>query len=116
MLMSGSETKYSGQPGCGYYGYYKDMKMKATLILGFLALLCPHMQAEPSRPNVLVIMVDDLGYGDLSFYGATDLKTPHIDRLMSEGLRFNQFYANCCVCSPTRAALFRPIPPRSSRP
>ena len=58
-----------------------------------------------ARPNVLVIMVDDLGYGDLSCYGAKDLKTPHIDRLMSEGLRFNEAYANCCVCSPSRAAL-----------
>ena len=57
------------------------------------------------RPNVLVIMVDDLGYGDLSCYGAKDLKTPHLDRLMSEGLRFNEAYANCCVCSPSRAAL-----------
>lgn len=62
--------------------------------------------ADPTaRPNVLVIMVDDLGYGDLSCYGATDLKTPHLDRLMSEGLRFNEAYANCCVCSPSRAAL-----------
>jgi arylsulfatase A-like enzyme len=58
-----------------------------------------------SRPNVLLIMVDDLGYGDLSCFGAKDLKTPHIDKLMSEGLRFNEFYANCCVCSPSRAAL-----------
>ncbi len=57
------------------------------------------------RPNVLVIMVDDLGYGDLSCYGAKDLKTPHLDRLMSEGLRLNEAYANCCVCSPSRAAL-----------
>jgi arylsulfatase A-like enzyme len=60
--------------------------------------------AEP-RPNVLLIMVDDLGYGDLSSFGADDLQTPNIDRLMSDGMRFNEFYANCCVCSPTRAAL-----------
>jgi len=46
-----------------------------------------------------------LGYGDLSSYGATDLKSPNIDRLMDESLRFDQFYANCTVCSPTRAAL-----------
>ena len=57
------------------------------------------------RPNVLVILVDDLGYGDLSSYGATDLKTPHVDGLMSRGMRFDNFYANCPVCSPTRAAL-----------
>jgi len=57
------------------------------------------------KPNILMILVDDLGYGDLSSYGATDLKTPHIDRLVSAGMRFDNFYANCPVCSPTRAAL-----------
>ena len=57
------------------------------------------------RPNILMILVDDLGYGDLSSYGATDLKTPHIDGLVSAGMRFDNFYANCPVCSPTRAAL-----------
>jgi len=57
------------------------------------------------KPNILMILVDDLGYGDLSSYGATDLKTPHIDRLVSAGMRFDKFYANCPVCSPTRAAL-----------
>lgn len=57
------------------------------------------------RPNVLVILADDLGYGDLSCYGATDLKTPNIDRLVASGIRIDPFYANCPVCSPTRAAL-----------
>jgi len=57
------------------------------------------------RPNVLVILVDDLGYGDLSSYGATDLKSPNIDRLIASGMRFDRFYANCPVCSPTRASL-----------
>ena len=61
--------------------------------------------AVPERPNVLAILVDDLGYGDLSSFGAKDLRTPAIDRLMAAGMRFNEFYANCCVCSPTRAAL-----------
>lgn len=58
-----------------------------------------------ARPNVLVILVDDLGYGDLSSYGASDLKTPQIDKLINRGMKFNNFYANCPVCSPTRAAL-----------
>lgn len=57
------------------------------------------------KPNILMILVDDLGYGDLSSYGAKDLKTPHVDRLMSAGVRFDNFYANCPVCSPTRASL-----------
>jgi arylsulfatase A-like enzyme len=57
------------------------------------------------KPNIVMILVDDLGYGDLSSYGATDLKTPHIDRLMAAGVRFDNFYTNCPVCSPTRASL-----------
>ncbi len=61
--------------------------------------------AANAKPNILFILVDDLGYGDLSSYGAIDLDSPRIDELMSESLRFDQFYANCTVCSPTRASL-----------
>ncbi len=60
---------------------------------------------RPPKPNILMIMVDDLGYGDLSSYGAKDLYTPHIDALVENGMRFDRFYANCPVCSPTRASL-----------
>ncbi|WP_169973415.1 sulfatase-like hydrolase/transferase [Tautonia rosea] len=59
----------------------------------------------PDRPNVLMILVDDLGFGDLSSFGAPDLQTPNIDALVASGLRFSNAYANCPVCSPTRAAL-----------
>jgi arylsulfatase A-like enzyme len=62
-------------------------------------------EAAKNRPNVLVILADDLGYGDLSSYGATDLKSPNIDALVAAGMRFDSFYANCPVCSPTRASL-----------
>lgn len=61
--------------------------------------------SHASRPNILFIMVDDLGYGDLSSYGALDLQTPNIDQLAAEGMKWTRFYANCPVCSPTRAAL-----------
>ena len=57
------------------------------------------------KPNVIVIMADDLGYGDLSSYGATDLESPNIDALVSAGMKFNFAYANCPVCSPSRASL-----------
>jgi arylsulfatase A-like enzyme len=57
------------------------------------------------KPNILMIMADDLGYGDLSSYGATDLRTPNVDKLVAAGMRFDNFYANCPVCSPTRASL-----------
>ena len=58
-----------------------------------------------SHPNVVVILVDDLGWGDLSCYGAPDLHTPHIDELTASGMKFENFYANSCVCSPSRASL-----------
>lgn len=56
-------------------------------------------------PNIVVILADDLGYGDLSCYEAEDMQTPRIDRLVAEGMRLDRFRANSCVCSPTRAAL-----------
>ncbi|MFC1782870.1 sulfatase-like hydrolase/transferase [Planctomycetota bacterium] len=63
------------------------------------------VQIKKTKPNILLILVDDLGYGDLSSYGAQDLKTLHIDHLVSSGTRWENFYANCPVCSPTRASL-----------
>jgi arylsulfatase A-like enzyme len=57
------------------------------------------------KPNVVLILADDLGYGDLSAWGGRDLSTPHIDALAASGVRFDQFYSNSPVCSPTRAAL-----------
>jgi len=58
-----------------------------------------------AQPNLLLILADDLGYGDVSAYGAKDLHTPHLDRLAAEGLRFTAMRANATVCSPTRAAV-----------
>ena len=61
--------------------------------------------ATAARPNVVLVMSDDLGYGDLSSYGATDIKTPHIDSIGKAGVRLTDFYANGVLCSPTRAGL-----------
>lgn len=58
-----------------------------------------------SAPNIVFILADDLGWADLGVYGATDFKTPHLDRLAAQGVRFNQAYANSAVCSATRIAL-----------
>jgi arylsulfatase A-like enzyme len=64
------------------------------------------VRAQPARkPNVILILADDLGYGDLASWGARDLRTPHIDALAASGCRFDRFYSNSPVCSPTRAAL-----------
>src|SRR6185503_6249465 len=56
-------------------------------------------------PNLVFILADDLGYGDLGCYGQKKIKTPNIDRLASEGMRFTQAYAGSTVCAPSRAAL-----------
>ena len=77
----------------------------ALLVRIFAVFLVGCSVATGNRPNIVVIIVDDLGYGDLASYGAKDLRTPHIDSLMANGMRFDSFYANCPVCSPTRAAL-----------
>jgi arylsulfatase A-like enzyme len=58
-----------------------------------------------TRPNVVVILIDDLGWADLGCYGSTFYRTPNLDRLAEGGMRFTQAYAACPVCSPTRAAL-----------
>src|SRR2546423_4089844 len=57
------------------------------------------------KPNIIFILADDLGYGDLGCYGQTRIKTPNIDRLAAEGLRFTQCYAGSTVCAPSRACL-----------
>src|SRR5678815_2624767 len=62
-------------------------------------------QARSSRPNVVLIITDDVGYGDFGAYGAPDVKTPNIDRLAREGVKMTDFYANGSNCSPTRAGL-----------
>lgn len=88
------------------------LRRLATLVLtGLTTLLSTYgvniaFSEDASRvPNIVVILADDLGYGDLSSYGATDLKSPNIDKLVARGVRMDQFYANCPVCSPTRASL-----------
>ncbi len=62
-------------------------------------------RGSDSRPNVIIFLTDDQGYGDLSCMGATDFRTPNLDRLAGEGVRFTDWYSNCPVCSPSRAAL-----------
>lgn len=61
--------------------------------------------AAAKRPNIVVVLIDDLGWGDFSCFGNPDSRTPHVDRLAAEGLRFEQFYVNSPICSPSRAAI-----------
>jgi arylsulfatase A-like enzyme len=81
-----------------------------TMILAaaslFLVNLHPAPAAETrSKPNIVLIITDDLGYGDLGCYGATKIKTPNVDRLAAEGVRFTQGYAPSSTCTPSRYSL-----------
>ena len=61
--------------------------------------------AQAERPNIILVFIDDMGWGDFSCFGNEDAQTPHIDRLANEGLRFDQFYVNSPICSPSRVAI-----------
>ncbi len=71
--------------------------------------------ADPARPNILFILADDLGWGDLGCYGNTFLPTPNLDRLAREGALFTHFYVNGSVCSPSRSAFFTSMYPARNR-
>ncbi|MBL8177582.1 MAG: arylsulfatase [Bryobacterales bacterium] len=62
-------------------------------------------QQRAGRPNIVVILADDLGYGDLGCYGQKHIRTPHIDKLAAEGMRFSQVYSGSTVCAPSRCVL-----------
>jgi arylsulfatase A-like enzyme len=81
-----------------------------ALLLGTLGSICSATAAQKStRPNVLIILADDLGHGDLSYTGGKT-PTPNIDKIFAQGIRFNNFMT-CCVCSPTRAGLLTSLHP-----
>src|SRR5687767_4465366 len=77
------------------------------LVIAAFVLLVPAAAfvQQPARPNVVYIMSDDMGYGDLGSYGSTDIRTPNIDSLGRDGVRLTEAYSNGVLCSPTRAAL-----------
>jgi arylsulfatase len=85
--------------------------MFGRLRAGLLAVLSASWLAtdtlaqQPERPNIILIVADDLGYGELGCYGQKWIQTPHIDQLAREGLRFTQFYAGSPVCAPSRCTL-----------
>ena len=79
--------------------------MKLRYLAAVALCLASTTLAAQARPNVVLIMTDDAGYGDFGSYGATDIRTPNLDRLAREGVRFTDFYANAPSCTPTRAGL-----------
>ena len=82
------------------------MEFLATvLLLFFLFCFYPWQMIAAEKPNLILIMADDLGYGDLSCYGNKKFDTPYLDKMAEEGLRFADFHSSGPVCSPTRAGL-----------
>ena len=77
--------------------------MKPLIILCFTFLIHSTLNAAP--PNIVLVFIDDMGWGDFSCFGNQDAKTPQIDRLAKEGVRFEQFYVNSPICSPSRTAI-----------
>src|SRR5262245_21012876 len=77
-----------------------------TCLLAWAQLTPLHGRAEtPAKPNVIFVLCDDLAQGDLGCYGQKKIKTPHLDRMAREGMRFTQAYCGTSVCAPSRASL-----------
>ncbi len=78
------------------------MKSLLAVLISFASLA---LASAAPKPNIIVIFADDLGYGDLGCYGHPSIRTPHLDRMAREGMRFTDFYSAAEVCTPSRAAL-----------
>lgn len=81
------------------------MNKMLTVLAMFFLLNDERLLAQQSKPNIVFILADDLGYGDLSCYGSARIRTPHLDALAKSGIQFTQFYSGSTVCAPSRASL-----------
>jgi arylsulfatase A-like enzyme len=94
------------------------MMKKSTLFYNTISLIAvgfwltgctgqaqPQQKVTATPPNIIILLADDLGYGDLSCYGSQSVETPHLDSLAAQGMQFSHFYAGSAVCSPSRASL-----------
>ena len=87
--------------------------MKHLLLL-FSAFIIPHSSFS-AQPNIVLILADDLGYGDVGCYGATKVKTPNIDRLAKESLTFTRGYVPCSLCCPSLATIITGLYPHQHK-
>lgn len=78
---------------------------RISLIIGLACCLVGLPCQAVDRPNFIMVLIDDMGWGDFSCFGGTDAQTPNVDRLAAEGIRFSQFYVNSPICSASRCAL-----------
>src|SRR5438105_13966788 len=77
----------------------------AALLLALIGPETAQAQNAARKPNIIFILADDLGYGDLGCYGQDKIKTPNLDKMAAQGMRFTQAYAGSTVCAPSRCAL-----------
>ena len=89
----------------------RNINCTILIALAFLSA-CKYDTFVDSKPNIIIFFTDDQGYGDLGCYGADKIKTPHIDQLAKEGIRFTDFYSVASVCTPSRAALMTGMYPK----
>src|SRR6184192_1986927 len=96
----------------------------ARVLAGLGSLILAQAQAPdlgrfqaraPAKPNIIFILADDLGYGDLGCYGQKKIRTPNLDRLAADGMRFTQCYAGSTVCAPSRCSLMTGLDTGHSR-
>ena len=81
------------------------ISLGATALLSLFACSVKNKKPETKQPNIIYILADDMGYGDLGCYGQKKIKTPNLDKMATEGVRFTNHYTGCTVCAPSRCAL-----------
>jgi len=108
----GEEGRLPSRKGSGWRLVLRIVPFPGLFCLLFAFAIClttcgESEKALPSHrlPNILFVMADDLGYGDLGSYGQVHIQTPHLDRMAEEGVRFTDFYAGSTVCAPSRSVL-----------
>src|SRR5687767_13750990 len=99
------ESQPSTTPSKAFGSAMSTIKLLVITLTILAAPVGRVLAAPPSRPNIVMVFIDDMGWGDFSCFGNREASTPHVDRLASEGMRFSQFYVNAPICSPSRCAL-----------
>ena len=85
--------------------FLNDFNLKKTFSLGAFLLAFSFLYAQSPKPNIIYIYADDLGYGEIGAYGQSLIKTPNLDKMAQEGMRFTQHYSGAPVCAPSRCML-----------
>ena len=90
---------------------FLKFKLTSIFILSVLGFISCNQKEAPTKPNIIIVYMDDLGYGDVSYNGAKKLKTPNVDAMAMAGMRFNNGYATSATCTPSRYALLTGVYP-----